>query len=504
MAEELLIDVSPFESRVALVKDGAVEEVHLARSAGYSATGNMYLGKVVRVIPGMQAAFVDIGLARPGFLHASDINRPLVVTANEADSDKRGIRDLLHDGQELLVQVERDPIGTKGARLSTNLALASKYLVLMPKGDQVGLSQKITDEGERVRLFKVLGPLAERADAGLIARTLSEGSLASTLTDDFSHLMRHWAQVLKTVEGAKAPCQVFQELPIQTRLVRDLVGSETAAIVVNDAGIFQRLRDYLNQYGSEYVDRLRFYDDTQPLFERHNIEQEILAALEPSVRLSSGGTLVIEQTEALTSIDVNTAGFLGTKNLEETAFVTNMEAAASIPRQLRLRNLGGIIVIDFIDMQDVGHQQAVLAKLQEALDRDPGKSQMEGFSFLGLVQLSRKRTRESLAQVMCGGCTHCNGLGYVKTAESTCMEIFRAIGAEHRVAASDSSAISAANEAGVYVLTTHAAVVDRLLDEEASVYQVLAAKLGHDIRVEVDSAYRYDQFDLVFVPSRVS
>ena len=297
---------------------------------------------------------------------------------------------------------------------------------------------------------------------------------------------------------------MFQELPIQTRLVRDLVGSETAAIVVNDADIFQRLHDYLNQYGSDYVDRLRFYDDTQPLFERHNIEQEILAALEPSVRLSSGGTLVIEQTEALTSIDVNTAGFLGTKNLEETAFVTNMEAAASIPRQLRLRNLGGIIVIDFIDMQDVGHQQAVLAKLQEALDRDPGKSQMEGFSFLGLVQLSRKRTRESLAQVMCGGCTHCNGLGYVKTAESTCMEIFRAIVAEHRVSASDSSATSAANDAGGYVLTTNAAVVDRLLDEEASVYQVLAAKLGHDIRLEVDSAYRYDQFDLVFVPSWAS
>jgi ribonuclease G len=211
---------------------------------------------------------------------------------------------------------------------------------------------------------------------------------------------------------------------------------------------------------------------------------------------------VIEQTEALISIDVNTAGFLGTKNLEETAFITNMEAAASIPRQLRLRNLGGIIVIDFIDMQDPGHQEAVLAKLQEALDRDPAKSQVEGFSFLGLVQLSRKRTRESLVQVMCDGCSHCNGSGYVKTAESTCMEIFRAIAAEHGAPEGDLSATLAASDAGAYVLTSNATVVERLLDEEAPVYQALAAKLGHDIRLEVDSAYGYDQFDLVFVPVR--
>lgn len=504
MAEELLIDVSPFESRVALVKEGAVEEVHLARSAGYSATGNIYLGKVVRVISGMQAAFVDIGLERPGFLHASDINRPLVATATDSNAAKLGIRDLLHDGQELLVQVERDPIGAKGARLSTNLALASKYLVLMPKGDEVGLSQKITDEGERVRLFRVLRPLADGADVGVIARTLADGSPGSDLADDFRHLMHQWTHVLKTVEGAKAPCQVFQELPIQTRLVRDLVGSETAAIVVNDAEIFQRLHDYLTQNASGYVDKLRKYDDTEPLFERHNIEKEILAALEPSVRLSSGGTLVIEQTEALTSIDVNTAGFLGRKNLEETAYITNMEAAAAIPRQLRLRNLGGIIVIDFIDMQDVGHQEAVLTRLQEALNRDPAKSQVEGFSFLGLVQLSRKRTRESLTQVMCGGCSHCNGFGYVKTAESTCMEIFRAITAEYRDQVSGSSTTSVANDGGAYVLTSNAAVVERLLDEEASVYQALAAKLDHDMRLEVDSAYRHDQFDLVFIPSRSS
>lgn len=496
MAEELLIDVSEFESRVALVKDGAVDEVHLARSAGYSSTGNIYLGKVVRIVPGMQSAFVDIGLERPGFLHASDIEQPLVITGDSGDNQP-SIRELLHDGQELLVLIERDPIGSKGARLSTRLALASKYLVLMPRSHQVGLSQKIGDESERMRLFKVLRRLAENSGLGLIGRTLSEGATASSLTEDFRHLQQLWQRVQNELEGVKAPRRVFEELPIQTRLVRDLAGSETSAIFVNDADILQRLQDYLRLYGPEYVERLRLHDGAKPIFERHNIEREILAALAPQVRLRSGGTLVIEQTEAMISIDVNTAGFLGNKNLEETAFQTNMEAAAAIPRQLRLRNLGGIVVIDFIDMKQLDHQQAVLAKLTEFLARDPAKTQVEGFSFLGLVQLSRKRTRESLAQIMCSRCDHCDGLGFHKTAETTCMEIFRAIAAEH-VASSQLQAL----QAGHYIVTSNAAVIDRLLDEEAAVYQTLVTKLNHEVHLQVDSAYRPDQFDLVYTPSR--
>ena len=494
MADELLIDASIFESRVALVKDGAVVEIHIARSAGYSATGNIYLGKVVRIVPGMQAAFVEIGLARPGFLHASDINQALVLTENDVSEDKPGIRHLLHDGQELLVQVDRDPIGAKGARLSTRLTLASKYLVLLPRGSQAGLSQKIVDETERNRLFRVLGSLAEQHNVGLIGRTLSEGASQASLVDDFQHLQQLWAQVYDSIAKAKAPSQVFQELPIQTRLVRDLVGHETSAIYVNNAEIYQRLKSYVSQYAPAYADRLKHYDDPRPMFERHNIEQEIADALEPKVRLKSGGTLVIEQTEAMISIDVNTAGFLGNKNLEDTAFRTNLEAAKAIPRQLRLRNLGGIIVIDFIDMQQAQHQQSVLTTLQAALARDPAKTQVEGFSMLGLVQLSRKRTRESLAQVMCDSCNHCGGLGFTKNAETTCMEIFRVISAE-----ANSSVHPFAPREGGYVVVAHSFVIDRLLEQESQVFQTLTSQLDHEVQLQVDSAYRLDQFDFTFV-----
>lgn len=497
MAEELLIDVSDFESRVALVQDGAVQEVHLARSAGYSATGNIYLGKVVRIMPGMQAAFVEIGLERPGFLHAHDIDQPLLMTGNSDDTMTPGIRDLLHDGQELLVQVERDPIGTKGARLSTHLALASKFLVLLPKTEQVRLSQRISDAAERERLFKLLGSVAEKYAVGLIGRTLSEGAERADLAADCEHLLQLWRRVEKTIAGAKAPLQVFQELPIQTRLVRDLAGAQTAGIFVNDPDIHARLLNYLDVSAPNYVDKLRLYEGAQPLFERHNIEQEILSAMDPHVRLRSGGTLVIEQTEAMISIDVNTAAFLGSKNPAETALQTNLEAAAVIPRQLRLRNLGGIVVIDFIDMTDAAHQRAVLAKLTEKLASDPAKTQVEGFSFLGLVQLSRKRTRQSLTQIMCSPCEHCNGAGMVKNAESTCMEIFRAITAETAAIAHPQGVAQ-----GHYALTAAAAVVDRLLDEEAQLYQTVIGTLSHEVRLQVDTAYRPDQFDLVFVPQR--
>ena len=497
MAEELLIDVSDFESRVALVQDGAVQEVHLARSAGYSATGNIYLGKVVRIMPGMQAAFVEIGLERPGYLHAGDIEQPLVITGNSGAETTPAIRDLLHDGQELLVQVERDPIGTKGARLSTHLALASKFLVLLPKTEQVRLSQRISDAAERERLFKILGPLADQHAVGLIGRTLSDGAERSDLAADCEHLLQLWQRVERAMTGAKAPLQVFQELPIQTRLVRDLAGAQTAGILVNDPDIYQRLRAYLDVSGPNYVDKLRLDNGAKALFERHNIEQEILSAMDPHVRLRSGGTLVIEQTEAMISIDVNTAGFLGSKNPAETALQTNLEAAAAIPRQLRLRNLGGIIVIDFIDMTDSAHQQAVLAKLTETLSNDPAKTRVEGFSFLGLVQLSRKRTRQSLAQMMCAPCEHCNGAGIVKTAESTCMEIFRAISAETAAAAHPQGVAR-----GYYALTASAEVVDRMLDEEARLYQTLTSTLSHEVRLQVDTAYRSDQFDLAFVARR--
>ena len=495
MSEELLIDVSTFESRVALVQDGAVVEVHLARAAGYSVTGNIYLGKVVRVVPGMQAAFVDVGLERPGFLHLSDIENPLVLTSNQADDHKLGIRDVLHDGQELLVIVERDPLGTKGARLSTRLSLASKYLVLMPMNTQVRLSQKITDDAERSRLFKVLRPLSENSGMGVIARTQGEGVPASLLEEDLRHLCELWRHLQQSLQGAKAPTEVFRELPIQTRLVRDLAGPNTLSIYVNQADIYQRLQNYLSLHAPYLEQRMRLYQERKPLFERHNIEREIADALEPRVPLKSGGTLVIEQTEALISIDVNTAGYVGSHSLEQTIYVTNMEAAAAIPRQLRLRNLGGIVVIDFIDMTQQSHRDAVMAKLCEALAKDPAKTQVDGFTFLGLVQLSRKRTRESLVQVMCARCDHCAGHGLLKTPETVCMEILRMLAAE-----CDSAEHPQGMRDGHYAISGNAVVIERLLDEEAVLYQALTARLSNEVRLQVDSAYRLDQFDLIFVP----
>jgi ribonuclease G len=495
VSEELLIDVSTFESRVALVQDGAVVEVHLARAAGYSVTGNIYLGKVVRVVPGMQAAFVEIGLERPGFLHLSDIENPLVMTPNQADNQKLGIRDVLHDGQELLVIVERDPLGSKGARLSTRLSLASKYLVLMPTNTQVRISQKITDEAERSRLFKVLRPLSEQSTMGVIARTQSEGVPANLLAEDLLHLGELWRHLQQQLQSAKAPAEVFQELPIQTRLVRDLAGPNTVTIYVNDTDIFQRLQSYLSLNAAHLEQRLRLYEERKPLFARHNIEREIADALLPRVPLKSGGTLVIEQTEALISIDVNTAGYLGSNSLEQTIYVTNMEAAAAIPRQLRLRNLGGIVVIDFIDMTQASHRDAVMAKLSEELSKDPAKTQVDGFSFLGLVQLSRKRTRESLVHVMCARCEYCAGQGLMKTAETVCMEILRMLAAE-----CDSVEHPQGFRDGYYTMSGNAAVIERLLEEEAVLYKAMTARLPNEVRLQVDSAYRLDQFDLIFVP----
>ena len=495
MSEELLIDVSAFESRVALVQDGAVVEVHLARSAGYSVTGNIYLGKVVRVVPGMQAAFVEIGLERPGFLHLSDIETPLITTLNQTSNNPLGIRDVLHDGQELLVIVERDPLGSKGARLSTRLALASKYLVLMPMNQQVRLSRKITDESERSRLFKELRRLGENCSMGIIARTQSQGISGRLLEEDLLHLREHWQRLERRLQSGKAPLEVFRELPIQTRLVRDLVGQNTDAIYINNERIYRSLQEYLGLGAPHLEQRLCLYSEVEPLFERHNIEREIADALEPRVPLKSGGTLVIEQTEALVSIDVNTSSFLGRDSLEQTIYVTNMEAAAAIPRQLRLRNLGGIVVIDFIDMTEDRHRDAVLAKLHEALAKDPAQTQVDGFTFLGLVQLSRRRTRESLVQVMCSRCHHCTGTGMIKTPETICMEILRTLAAE-----GDCPEHPGGAQDGHYVVSGNASVIERLLDEEADLYHALTAQLSNEVRLQVDSAFRLDQFDLIFVP----
>ncbi len=497
MPEELLINVNPFETRVALVAHGLLQELHIARSAGYSVTGNIYLGKVVRIVPGMQAAFVDLGLERPGFLHARDIDSPRIMRGDEPEhaARKPDIRDLLHDGQSVLVQVEKDPIAAKGARLSTQISLASKYLVLMPQETHVGLSQRIDDVAERGRLQEILLALieAQPTPMGLIARTACEGASRAQLTQDLALLTRLWQRVSERLPQASAPSLVHEELPLHTRTIRDLVGPDTTAVLIDDAATFQRVNRYVSEFAPGYGERLQCYEAPRPLFERHGVEDEIARALAAKVLLKSGGSLVIEPTEALVSIDVNTGGYLGGHSHEETVYRTNLEAAAAIPRQLRLRNLGGIIVVDFIDMHSEEHQRQVLRTLEKALEADPARTRVEGFSSLGLVQISRKRTRESLLQSLCVPCEQCQGIGQVRAAETTCIEVLRALSHDHQVRSRKK------NTGGDYLVRATQAVVDRFLDEEATYLAELSASIQREIRMQVEPGYREGQFDIVLV-----
>jgi ribonuclease G len=503
--EEVLINVNAFETRVALLQGGALQEVHLQRSGGYSITGNLYRGKIVRILPGMQAAFVDIGLARPGFLHARDVHFPVHSADPNAERD---IRNLLHDGQEILVQAVKDPLAGKGARLSSEVAIASRYVVLMPYAANIGVSQRIEDDEERERLRCSLDTLrAELPDAaglGWIVRTAADGARHDDLRTDMLFLMRMWGQIDGSVRHASAPALIYEELPLHIRVTRDLASASVEAIKVDDEATYAKVHGFMQQFVPEYLPRLELHVDSVALFDRYGLEDEINRALEPRVPLKSGGYLIIEQTESMTTIDVNTGGYVGSHSLEETVYRTNLEAAAAIPRQLRLRNLGGIIVIDFIDMEDPEHQRQVLRTLEKACEQDPARSRFSGLSSLGLVEMSRKRTRESLAHQLCEPCAACKGRGRLKAPETMSYEIFRAIlrdwrrrGRNH----SDSRAGDAVvpGTAGQYLVRASQAVVDRLLDEDAANVESIASEVRAPIRFQVEPSYSNEHFDIVLM-----
>ncbi|MEZ5558759.1 MAG: Rne/Rng family ribonuclease [Pseudomonadales bacterium] len=496
MADELLINVNSFETRVALLSGGALQEVHLARADGYSLTGNIYLGKVERIVPGMQAAFVNVGLARPGFLHLRDIEGPRLMLADEAE-ERHDIRDLLREGQEIMVQVAKDPISGKGARLTTQLAIASRYMVLMPFTDHIGISQRIEEETERERLRSVIDACrtAQGVGMGFIARTAAEGVGEALIDTDVRVLARIWDRIRAKKVGAAAPALLYEEIPLHIRVVRDLAGAGVSAIVIDERGTFERVRTFVDEFLPEFSERLQFYQDGRPLFDRFGVDDELARALARRVPLRSGGHLVIEQTEAMITIDVNTGGYLGSSNLEDTVFRTNLEAAQVIPRQLRLRNLGGIIVIDFIDMEDEEHQRQVLRALEKAFESDPARIRLEGFSSLGLVQVSRKRTRESLTQQICEVCAQCAGHGVVKTAETTAIEAFRAILEDARARCENPGS----NSDGEYLIRATESVVDRLLDQDAEQLAALSQQIGREIRIQVEPSYGPGQFDIVLV-----
>ncbi|MFW6093416.1 MAG: Rne/Rng family ribonuclease [Pseudomonadota bacterium] len=500
MTEELLINVNDFETRVALLAGGTVQEVHLARAEGYSLTGNIYLGRVNRIVPGMQAAFVDIGLDRPGFLHARDIEGPRLMLG-EGPARSADIRALLHDGQQLMVQVAKDPIAGKGARLTTQLAVASRYIVLMPFNGHIGISQRIEEEAERVRLRELIDARrrAQGVDMGFIARTAADGASAEVIDTEVRVLSRMWDRIVEKKRQVGCPGLVYQEIPLHIRVVRDLAGPRLSRILIDHRETFERVRDFVHDFLPETTERVQLYDEPRPLFERFGVEEELTRALAKRVPLKSGGHLIVEQTEAMITIDVNTGGFLGASNLEDTVFRTNLEAAQVIPRQLRLRNLGGIIVVDFIDMEDDEHRRQVLRVLEKACEADPARIRVEGFSSLGLVQMSRKRTRESLVQQVCEPCAECRGLGVVKTPQTTCIEVFRAIlqDARARCARPEADGEGAVE----YLIRATEAVVDRLLDEDAEQLATLSREIGRDVRIQVEPSYGPGEFDVVLVQS---
>jgi ribonuclease G len=485
---EILVNAAPRETRAALLENDTLQEVFIERPGRRGLVSNLYQGRVSRVLPGMQAAFLDIGLARTAFLHVADVLPPDSV-AGEVD-----IRSLLREGDEFLVQVAKDPIGTKGARLTTHIALPSRFLVYMPRGTKVGVSSRIDDETERARLRDLVAQLAaslpERAPAagtgGYIIRTAGLGAPLEALHADMLYLDKLWRHVQQVAARSPPGSLVHEDLPLSTRMLRDELARDVRRVLVDSPLEFARMQEFTRSFMPEFAQRIELHAGPKPLFDLHGVEEEIARALEQKVTLKSGGYVVIQQTEAMITVDVNTGGYVGYRNLEETIFRTNLEAAVAIARQLRVRNLGGIIIIDFIDMQDEEHRRQVIAALETALAADRSQTHIANISPLGLVEMTRKRTRESLEHLLCGPCPQCAGRGIVRTAETVCHEIFREIVRQSGQFKSDELLILA-----------HQDVVDRLLEEEAPVLAELEAQVGRPIRLQAEALYGVDQYDVV-------
>lgn len=496
MTDELLINVTPQEIRVALVENGVLNEVCIERSKRRGLVGNMYKGQVARVLPGMEAAFVDIGLERAAFLHVSNISGSAVETEPGGEKRERPINEILRAGQELLVQVIKDPLGSKGARLTTHLTTASRYLVLMPNDNTIGVSGKIEAEEERERLRNLVQTrLAEDGEPGdgcppngYIVRTAAEGADDAAVLQDMAFLQKLWASVQEKARVVPTGTVVHEDLPLVLRTLRDLAGGNMERIRIDSRITFHKLRQFAEEFIPEMVERIEHYVGERPIFDIYGIEDEIQKALERKVQLKSGGYLIIDQTEAMTTIDVNTGAFVGHRNLEETIFKTNLEAAQAIARQLRLRNLGGIIIIDFIDMTCDEHKRQVLKALERYLEKDYAKSNVCEVSVLGLVEMTRKRTRESLEHVLCDTCPTCNARGSVKTPMTVCYEVFREILREARQFDAKELLVLASQE-----------VVDTLLDEESTALAELEEFIGIPVRLQLESLYTQEQYDVVLL-----
>lgn len=479
-----------------MVENGVLQEISIERSRKRGLVGNIYKGVVSRVMPGMDAAFVDIGLQKAAFLHASDVLSSCRSLTNhqpfEGEQSQRAvsISNLLHERQELLVQVIKDQLGTKGARLTSHITIPSRYLVLMPNATNIGISTRIEGEVLRQSLKENIEGLAREDDQqwGYILRTAAESASEAELRRDMRFLQKLWEQISKKAKSVPAGTQVYTDLPLALRTLRDLVGAQVEKVRIDSRETLTRVEEFVATLVPELAGRIEHYPGERPIFDLYGIEDEIQKALQQKVQLKSGGYLIIDQTEAMTTIDVNTGGFVGHRNLEETTFKTNMEATQAIVRQLRLRNLGGIIIIDFIDMNHEEHKRQVMQALEKALEKDHAKTQVCEVSPLGLVEMTRKRTRESLGHILCEPCPICSGRGTVKTAETVCYELFREILREARQYDTSELLVLASQE-----------VVDLLLDEESASLAELEEFIGKTIKFQVEVLYTQEQFDVVLL-----
>jgi ribonuclease G len=484
VTEEILVNVTPQETRVAVIEQGVTQEVHIERASSRGLVGNITMGHVVRVLPGMQSAFIDIGGERAAFLHVADMRGHRHNGEQPVPIEK-----LLGEGQPLMVQVVKDPIGTKGARLSTQISIAGRFLVYLPQGSHIGISQRIEDEEERAHLrekLQLLLPPEEKG--GFIIRTVAETASDRELKSDIDYLRRLWAGILDKAATAAALTPLYQDLGLSLRVLRDFVHEDTARVLVDSRETCQKMLGFGQDFTPAAAERVEHYTGERPLFDLYGVEDEIEKALARRVELKSGGYLVIDQTEALTTVDVNTGGFVGVRSFDDTIFKTNLEAAQVVARQLRLRNIGGIIIVDFIDMDTEEHKNAVLNEFRKALARDRTHMSVNGFTQLGLVEMTRKRTRESLAQVLCEPCPACEGRARLKTAQTVCYTILRELTREARQFSAREFRILASQP-----------VIDLFLDEESQALAMLSDFIGKPVSLQVETAYNQEQYDIILM-----
>ena len=506
MSAEILINVHSSQTRVAYVEDRTLLDLKIERKISPTMVGSIYKGKVLRVLPGMQAAFVDIGLTRAAFLYVGDIHgpaasddaiyetedgepQPLGDPPPETDGGRAHppIQELIKEGQFLLVQVAKDPLGTKGSRITTNISLPGRTVVYMPTVTHCGVSRRIEDEAERLRLRKIVE--SAKAPGGIIVRTAGEGATEGDILSDIDYLSRLWADVQATYEKKKPPGLIHSEIDVELRALRDLLNERVERVIVDDQAVQRKVLNFVSQFLPQFKNRVFLHRGDKPLFDLYDIDLEIQRALGRRIWLKSGGYIVIDEAEALVVIDVNTGKFVGKRDLEDTIVTTNIEAAREIAHQLRIRNCGGIIIIDFIDMEKEAHREKVLNVLKEELAKDRARAIVSGMSELGLVEMTRKRNRPSLVASLCEPCPYCEGKGYIKQKATVAHEIFRALEKE-----------ALRHKGRGVVIHCHSEVADWIYAEEAEPLEHIEIALGHSVALKVEPGFHIEQFDIEINP----